>query len=248
MAAWGVQAPWEPTDTFFESSDSISPPVRARTVPAVSLDLVVPSGTHHFDLQWARFGRSALQTLNCCSQRTSCAPRGGCSRRISKGPMGPFGSNTVCRSGGPTELLRTPKTLRHHQRACTVFTVVLPKIPQAIFAAAGEAASSQARQESALLRSIESKQAARRHRHRGGGGRGRRAASSQPPHAAAATTSYAAAAGAGSAQPQPSAAAQQLWLRPPHTGGLLSTLTCPRSPAASASNTPAPYTERNHGR
>jgi hypothetical protein len=58
--------------------------------------------------QWARFGRSALQTLNyCCSQRTSCAPRGGCSRRISKGPapMGPFGSNTVCRSAGPTELL-----------------------------------------------------------------------------------------------------------------------------------------------
>jgi hypothetical protein len=53
--------------------------------------------------QWARFGRSALQTLNCCSQRTSCAPRGGCSRRISKGPMGPFGSNTVCRSAGPTE-------------------------------------------------------------------------------------------------------------------------------------------------
>jgi hypothetical protein len=28
--------------------------------------------------------RSALQTLNCCSQRTSCAPRGYCGRRISK--------------------------------------------------------------------------------------------------------------------------------------------------------------------
>jgi hypothetical protein len=58
--------------------------------------------------QWARFGRSALQTLNCCSQRTSCAPRGGCSRRISKGPMGPFGSNTVCRSAGPTECPARP--------------------------------------------------------------------------------------------------------------------------------------------
>jgi hypothetical protein len=54
--------------------------------------------------QWARFGRSALQTLNCCSQRTSsCAPRGYCGRRISKGAMAPFGSNTVCSSAGPTE-------------------------------------------------------------------------------------------------------------------------------------------------
>jgi hypothetical protein len=53
--------------------------------------------------QWARFGRSALQTLNCSSQRTSCAPPGGCSRRISKPAMAAFGSNTVCRSAGPTE-------------------------------------------------------------------------------------------------------------------------------------------------
>jgi hypothetical protein len=140
--------------------------------------------------QWARFGRSALQTLNCCSQRTSCAPRGGCSRRISKGPMGPFGSNTVCRSAGPTELLRTPKTLRHHQRACTVFTVVLPKIPQAQanFAAAGEAASSQARQDSlAPIHRIQAGGAPPRRR-RPPGGAGRQPAASQPPQRAAATT------------------------------------------------------------
>eukprot|EP01047_Picozoa_sp_COSAG01_P003941 COSAG01_NODE_124_length_25180_cov_12.776112_4_plen_226_part_00 len=52
-------------------------------------------------------GRSALQTLNCCSQRTSCAPRAARRRQ----PQNPktrhawaFGSNTVCRSAGPTEM------------------------------------------------------------------------------------------------------------------------------------------------
>jgi hypothetical protein len=47
--------------------------------------------------------RSALQTLNCCSQRTSCAPRGYCGRRISKPDMSAFGSNTICSTAGPTE-------------------------------------------------------------------------------------------------------------------------------------------------
>eukprot|EP01047_Picozoa_sp_COSAG01_P010172 COSAG01_NODE_428_length_17193_cov_45.999123_1_plen_177_part_00 len=51
--------------------------------------------------QWARFGGSALQTLNCCSQRTSCAPRGDCGRTISKDAMACFGSNIVCSLAGP---------------------------------------------------------------------------------------------------------------------------------------------------
>jgi hypothetical protein len=72
---------------------------------------LIPSSRSHIRLiyshstpQWARLGRSALQTLNCCSQRTSCAPRGDCGRGISKPDMSAFGSNTVCSTGAHLSL------------------------------------------------------------------------------------------------------------------------------------------------
>jgi hypothetical protein len=65
--------------------------------------------------------------MNCCSQRTSCAPRGYCGRRISKGPMGPFGSNTVCSSAGPTENDGRIDLLVHQiQPPCTLVGQIQP--------------------------------------------------------------------------------------------------------------------------
>eukprot|EP01047_Picozoa_sp_COSAG01_P042487 COSAG01_NODE_3713_length_5770_cov_71.034568_2_plen_184_part_00 len=50
------------------------PHPRSRAHPAAQ----PPSAAASCLSAWARFGRSALQTLNCCLQRSSCAPRGYC--------------------------------------------------------------------------------------------------------------------------------------------------------------------------